>query len=323
MSTSRKVLHWDGPNKQRARSLKLTLVRHAASNGYLPTRLRALTFAGAKAHFERGLLRQKLIKPEDIITIQDCRRSGRAEVLRRLIATRDTYLPDMRIWPDEFNAFRRMYSKERILLGDGSWTRFPLFRPEMYKFHKTAGPDFHVLDIDICGIFNEKNGGDVSGLMEKRALAKRGLLFVNHQKGRDGRHGSVFQFVREYFRSAPFDPDEVIDAYGERLDLSSEDDLSRDLLRRVLVPAYYVCEAYKHGYSMEVVRMMEYRDRDPVTRGGVKMLQWYFQFEQHASASFRDKSVRFVNALAQEQETFTRQLDIIRREAYPYTEATD
>lgn len=324
MPLARKLERWDGVNKSKTRQQKLNLVRHAVASNFIFGGVKALTLAGSQAHFERGLVRQQLARPENIVTVQTCGRHGStdgADVLRCLIGKRDEYLPGMYIWPDTLGRFATNYTPEkgRIYTGPrrlAGYRHKPIDR-EMDRFIGLKPPAFNVLDIDICGIFNRANAETISELMRK-AMAGRGLLFINHQKGRDGRFGRLFKFVREYFHDAPFDIDSI-----DGLDLSCDDALTYDLIRRIAVPAYYTCEAYKHGYTLSIDRFTEYRDRNPDSGKGVNMFQWCFRFTRHTSQKHQNSAVKYTKALAKEKSDFRQNLGTIAREVYPFTELID
>lgn len=334
MQASRKVTRWDGPNKRRARARKINLVARAQKCGFLPRHPQALTFAGAKAHFERGLIRRGIIRPEDIITIQTCRNIGNHKtdaILKKLISLRNKELPGMMIWPYDFSSFSEGYEADGVTIpafvgSPPAWFKSPTFRREMHAFLEHKPRRFDVIDADICGTFSEANGGDIVRLMQNGRLADRGLLFINHMKGRDGRFGKLFQFLREYLHFCPyFDVDSLEDDYGDRVDLKTEDPLSFWFVRYVLVPIYYTCEAFAAGYLLNVERLVEYRDRNPSTRAGVNMLQWYFSFERLASSKLaKGISIsRYSKALSADKEALDEALDLIARAAYPYTESID
>lgn len=196
----------------------------------------------------------------------------------------------------------------------------------MERFLKKKSVPFNVLDIDFCGIFSQVNGGDVAQLMHNGMLANKGLLFVNHLKGRDGRSGKLFEFLNNYFRYCHhFDVNGLVDEGGNTMDFDSEDPLSFWFTRYVLVPVYYVCEAFDAGYRLEVERLLEYRDTNPDTGAGAVMLQWYFRFRRLRSYGLQmgGDIAEFAKALSKDREHLRDRLDIITREAYPYTETID
>jgi len=325
----KKIEHWDGLNKRRTRQFKLSLVRHAVRSKFIFGDVKALTLAGAQAHFERGLVRQKTAKPSNIITVQTCRRHGSTDgltILRSLIAHRNQYLKGMYIWPDTLERFVTGYDRVRkkIYIGGHQlrWQRSSTLRREMKRFNSLKAPAFNVLDIDFCGIFNRKNAGTVSRLIQK-TVAGRGLLFVNHQKGRDGRFGTLFDFIRDYFCDAPFDLFGIVDKYGERLDLQYNDSLTYDFIRRIAVPAYYVCEAYKHGYTLSVDRFIEYRDRNATSGAGVKMFQWCFRFVRHISPKYKQYARKYTQLVTNERAALEYNLNSIARETYPFAYLVD
>lgn len=338
VSTSkRKTLNWDGPNKRRARARKVAIVARGQKSGFLPAKSNVLSFAGARAHFEKGLVGRRLTSPRRITTVQTSQKHGTLDgdkILRKLIKVRNDSLQGMNIWPYSFKSFSEGYTDDKVYLptytvrggNKPSWLRTPTFYKEMERFLDKEPEKFHVLDIDICGIFSQANGLDIVRLMENDALADRGVLFINHQKGRDGRGGRLFAFLRDYFHNCElFDIDSVLDDEGYSVDLNHEDDVSWWLLRYRLVPIFYVLEAYKAGYQLEVDKLVEYRDRNKKSRVGVTMLQWYFRFRKLSSVALQEKRnmAAFVRAHDRERELLRYQLDLLADESYSYESIID
>jgi hypothetical protein len=334
-----KVSNWDGPNKRRERSRKRNYVLQEQRTGFIPSDPIVLSFAGALAPLEKALVNRGITKSEHIITVQSCQRIGGHEgdpILRKLIKTRDEHLPGMYIWPHSFHSFTTGYAGDKILVPAFTthqrilpkWYTSPTFRQEMYRFMNKPPVPFDVLDIDFCGIFSEANGNDVVRLMHNRALADRGLLFVNHQKGRENPGGGLklFDFLKDYFRVCEhFDVDSLEDREGNRPDFDSNDGLTWYFIRYVLVPIFYVCEAFNAGYQLRTERLVEYRDRNPDSQAGVVMLQWYFTFERLPSFWLQEGGsiVKFSEAFTRDRERLEKHLDFIAHERYPYISAID
>ncbi len=308
-----KVKTWGGRNKRLSRLLKLRAIRDAQQAYEISTYPLVLSFAGAQAHFEKCLINNGLARPENIITVQTCNRVGDhngAEILGMLIKERDEHLPGMKIWPSSFESFVECYAEDEAKLPLFSkssvprWRYTPNYYREIVKFRKLEARPFDILDIDICGIFSEDNASTIRKLMQNQKLARKGLLFINHQKGRDGRFGALFEFLRRYYTNHPFFNPTDIPAPEEAkdIDLYAPSAYSFDVARQILVPAYYVCEAYEAGYHLDV-ELFEYRDRNEDTNLGVNMLQWVFPFERHYHTK-------------EDRERLEYTLDIIRNESY-------
>ena len=338
MSTSKqKTERWDGPNKRKARSRKVSIVAKEVRSGFLPKKPRVLSFAGASAHFERGLFSRNLTTPENITTIQTSQKMGvidGGKVLRKLIKVRDEFLPGMKIWPHTFRSFTEGYTEDKIYTPayvtrggtKPAWLRTPTFRREMDEFMETEPEPFDVLDIDICGTFSEATGSDITRLMEKGALGERGVLFINHLKGRDNPGGKLFEFLRDYFHECElFDVDSVVDEDGCSVDLNCADETSWWLVRYRLVPIYYVIEAYKAGYDLRVERLVEYRDRNKKTKCGVNMLQWYFNFRKLESPELLEagKMAEYGRVCDIERYNLHFELEALAEESYEYDQLLD
>jgi len=333
-----KVHRWDGPNKRMSRRHKLQQCIEAKRSGLLVSNPTALTFAGAKAHFERGLVSRDVVSPDCIDTIQTCKPNGRHDtevVLRSLIDIRDKCLPGMSIWPHDFSSFTNGYStavfKTPAFLWGGSkpnWYKKPTFRQEMDRFQTKIPPKYTILDIDLCGVFSERNAEDITMLMKKNALAKRGLLFINHMNGRDNPGGGlkIFDFLRTYFHDhRHFDIDSLVDRSGLRPDFSRPDELTWYYIRRVMAPIYYVCEAFDSGYKLKLNHLVEYRDKNESSHAGMVMLQWYFEFSQRDSVELEHGAsvAEFAAADMEERKWLQRELIRLSREAYFYSAAKD
>lgn len=330
---SRKTSLWDGEHKRVVRAAKVAAVVSAQRAQVLPgpAALKTLSFAGARASFERALVQRGVSPATGITTIQTCNRVGGhegADVLKSLLQVRRTELPGMRVWPYSFSSFVTGWQGEQPLLprfsGPGQrprWYQNMAFRRAMEEFLDARPEPFHVLDIDICGGFSAQVGEDISTLLRNGMLARRGLLFINHQKGRDGRGGRLFGFLRDFFARHRhlFDLAELQHPEtGEYIDFQHEDYLSYYLVRYVLVPIYYICQAYNYGYVLEVDRLFEYCDRNPETGAGVNMLQWFFRFNQSRRFQHKPGSTQFLDAVKLDTEATMAEIQLVASEGYPY-----
>jgi hypothetical protein len=345
MKPSAKTSVWNGKNKAVIRALKIQEVKQAAQEGRLCKDPVALTLAGAKAHLEISMANQELVKSENIITIQSPlfpdKKVG-SKVLRGLVKLRDESLPGMKIWPESFSSFCQGYTKGKVNIpafavnrnNPPAWYKSRIFKKEMYNFLDSEPKPLSVIDADLCGIFSEDNGTSITRLMQNGMTADSGLLFVNHQKGRDGK---AIPFLNDYFHhEGLFDLHSLQDYYNEALTLTLEgkDKYEKKALfhtiRSSLVPIFYVIEAYKAGYRLEPVRLAEYRDRNMTTSCvGVNMLQWFFRFEKLDSkklaegGSFKAYTSGVKKIKAEEKEMLEYQLDILAKEAYVYNNYVD
>jgi len=296
MSVSKKMDKWDGEMKSFVRALKVQAVKNAQKSGLIDKDSAALTLAGAKAHFEIALSNKKIIKPENIITVQCPTKPDHKvgdKVLRNLLKVRDEQLPGMHVWPSTFDSFCQGYTKDRVYIpavasSAPAWHRSTTFRHEMHKFIDMDVKDISVADIDLCGIFSQNNADAAIRLMENNVLADTGVMFINHQKGRDGQ---CVPMLQEHFDYDPhFNLEEVRQYWGEAVTLSLEGKTKEEkqelfyLIRYRLVPIYYIVKAYQAGYCLELNRLVEYRDRNSDSGVGVNMLQWMFTFRKHESS---------------------------------------
>lgn len=313
----RKIAKWDGPNKRSSRFQKLAVIRDLKEEGFIPESPKCLTFAGSQARFEKHLVNRSITPANKITTVQTSTRIGGHNgdpVLRKLLKLKSSEkkLAKMRVWPASFSLLSENSRGTKIKIPvikstKPKWYRMTSFRKEMQRFkHERPGP-FDVLDIDICGVFSEKTGYDITRLFENGSTADCGVLFVNHQKGRDGRFGKLFDFLRRYYNACPyFDVDGFEDEEGNRINLKEENELSFYFTRYVLVPMFYVIELFKAGYQAHVERLFEYRDRNPASQAGVCMLQWFLLFWR-----------------GNDKEKLDEQLEYISQEAYRYIQAID
>lgn len=310
-----KLATWDGDNKQQCRSYKIQQVALAKARRLIPAKPTMLSLAGAQAVFERALVARRLINPADITTIQSPRKRSESDqgtpILHALMKVRDSYLPGMKIWPEDFSTFASGYKEEMVIphfQGAASknaplWFRIPKFRKEMQSFLDVKFQPFHILDIDLCGAFSQTNGESVAQLFKNQALANSGLLFINHQKGRDITSTNVLDYLKDYFaQCAYWDVDLYSDNEGRGIDLNDMSPITYYQLRMILVPVYYICEAYKHGYLLEFSTLFEYCDRND-RGGGPNMLQWFANFERH-SHSENDRAILEENLQTVTQEIY-------------------
>lgn len=347
MSTSKnttvKLSKWDGNNKSKVRALKVQEVKNAKREGLLSKDSVAVTLAGSKAHFEISIANQKLIKAKNIVTIQCPRKPDPqtgTKIVRGLAKLRDEKLPGMSIWPGTFESFADRYTQEgtavpAVALGKGNpptWYKSTVCRREMTKFVDLPPRKISIADIDLCGIFSEVNGTSTTKLMTNGVLADDGVMFINHQKGRDGQ---CVDYLNEYFHTEGlFDLSSLRDYFGEALTLTLDrkDKYDKEAMfhaiRYTLVPVYYIVEAFKAGYQLEVTRLVEYRDKNAGTGIGVNMLQWFFKFKKLESAKLTSglsmsALTKLTGIRKREMETLRYQLQLLKDEAYVYCDYVD
>lgn len=286
-----KVTHWTGANKNKSRVKKIALIRESMKEGFLREDPYMLSFAGGPAIFERLLSDRKLVNCDNMVTVQDCMMKSNGypseKVLRTLIKNRDEHLPDMMIWPYNFSSFVTGYKGDTIHIppvNSGSapkWYRDESFKQEMEWFIDQPAYPFGILDIDMCGPWSPKTGTDIALLMQNGKLDMKGLMFINHLKGRDVRGGKTLAFLKDYFKRRKFiQLDKITDYAGESLNLDDNSEFTLLCFRTVLVPLFYITEAYFAGYHLRVNRLIEYRDKNKETgQAGTNMMQWLFMFE--------------------------------------------
>jgi hypothetical protein len=345
MKPSAKTDKWDGEKKAIIRALKVQAIKQAVREDRISEKPVALTLAGAKAHLEISITNQKLVSPEDIITIQSPLLPSKtvgSKVLHKLVKLRDASLPGMLIWPESFSSFCAGYKTGKTTIpafavnqhNPPAWYKATTFRREMHRFVDAVPRPFDIVDADLCGIFSEDNGTSIANLMYNGMLADSGLMFINHQKGRDGK---CIPFLHNYFHhEGLFDLHSLQDYYDQALTLTLEGKDKWDkkamfhAIRSTLVPIFYVLEAFKAGYRLEPVRLAEYRDRNMTTSGvGVNMFQWFFRFEKLESEklkeanSFDKYGILLAKVRKKEREMLKYQLDILAEEAYAYNDYVD
>lgn len=342
-NTIEKLSKWDGNNKAKVRAFKVQDVKSAKGEGLLSKDSVAVTLAGSKAHFEISLANRKLVKSKNIVTIQCPRRPDPAtgtKIVRTLAKIRDKQLPGMSIWPGTFESFAERYTQEGTRIpavefgraNPPTWYKSTVCRREMEKFVDLPARKISIADIDLCGIFSEINGTSTTKLMTNGILADNGLLFVNHQKGRDGQ---CVEYLNEYFHTEGlFDLSSLRDYFGEALTLTLDrkDKYDKEAMfhaiRYTLVPVYYIVEAFKAGYQLEVTRLVEYRDRNSTTNIGVNMLQWFFKFSKLESQKLTEglsmsALSELKGAKKTEMEMLRYQLQLLKDESYVYHDYVD
>jgi hypothetical protein len=286
-----KVTHWSGRNKINTRNKKVSLIGSSIKEGFLREEPYLLSFAGGPAIFERLLTDKGLVTSDNIVTVQDCMRKSNGypseKILRTLIGNRDEHLPDMSIWPYNFTSFVAGYKGDTVRIppvNPGTppkWYGDEDFRKEMEKFIDEPAYPFDILDIDMCGPWSPQTGTDIAGLMKNGKLDLKGLMFINHLKGRDVRKGKTLAFLKQYFKRRKFiQLNKITDYSGTPLNLDGTDEFTLLCFRTILVPLFYITEAYFSGYHLRVNRLIEYRDRNKETgQSGTNMMQWLFTFE--------------------------------------------
>jgi len=277
---------WRGKHKEWMRRQKEREIRERQREGFISKRPGMCTFPGSCAHLEKSLVNFGVTEPEAIVGIQSYTYVGGErgkEYLDDLLRNRRNYLRGMYIWPHEFETFVKSYKGTTAqtlscTTGKPGWYTNKRYLREMDRFATKEATPFEILDMDICGGFNQRIGEDISTLMENQKLADQGLLFITHSKGRDADEVTVLGFLRNYFCYSPyFDIGGISDPEtGENLDLNGKSTFTLDTIRRILVPVYYVCQAFINGYKLEVDKLFEYRDG----RKGTTMYQWFFRFEK-------------------------------------------
>jgi hypothetical protein len=328
-----KVTHWTGKNKNKARLRKLSLIKESRKEGFLSTHPQMLSFAGGPAIFERLLVAKKLVESQDMITVQDCMIKSNGypseKVLRTLIKNRDMYLPDMLIWPYNFNSFVKGYKGDTIRIppvhtgSPPKWYKDKDFREEMEWFIDQRAYPFEILDIDMCGPWSPETGTDIATLMKNGKLDISGLLFINHLKGRDVRGGKTLSFLEEYFNRRKFiDLTKITDGYGNPINLDIASPFTLLCFRTVLVPLFYVTEAYFAGYHLRVERLIEYRDKNEDGQAGTNMLQWLFTFEATdvKLSGLGPKDSEYEELTLQDNLVYLDNIEGIMRGTFPYEE---
>lgn len=194
----------------------------------------------------------------------------------------------MRIWPYNFHRFTQRYSLGGCDYPSKSvqakWCKAP-YRRFMDQMVDEPIERFSIMDLDLCGVFSQKNADSVENLFRSRVVEPSGLLFITHQKGRDVRGGALFDTLHGYLKECRF------------LDFDSiphidEDGYETYVARYVLIPLYYMCKAYEYGYTLKLVRLIEYRDFGADAGNAVNMLQYFFRWEDADYVTTADTRLR-------------------------------
>jgi hypothetical protein len=261
--SAQKVFTWSGPQKDAVRKLKIALMR-----AYVPARgkFRAmLSFPGANATLEKEALAESLIEHKNILAVQHCAKAHNyngVDVVRAyaksMVVPFVTFLGLFKNLPSMFScgrieldttvlhSFTRRH--EKALLPERAWFR----NWDVYK-------QFDVLDLDFCGQFCETNLKALDQLMEMGLLARKGLLFVSHMGGRE--LGQARRMIGAQKNSS-----------GTRLRIEN-------------IPLSYVKTASKHGYKLDVIKIVHYKDAGIKTQFGAPMYQYCFAFRRSAGAA--------------------------------------
>ena len=299
-SNPSKIIEWDGINKTRTRLLKMwEVVKHVRNEGdsfgrsssWKPT---CLTFAGSSAKFERLLVSGGITSADKITTIQTYQKLGQhhngRDLLNGLIKTQRKYLNGMYIWPHNFQSFTECYNLNGCTTPSDNkqagWNT-PLYKGYMKRITGSKTGKFCILDLDFCGIFNKRNAYSVVNLFSKKLLDDSGVMFINHQKGRDVRGGKLFDILHGYLRECP-----LID-FGSIPNIHEEGGgWPTYVARYVLIPLFYICKAAENGYALELAHLVEYRDSHKSSGGAVNMLQFYFRWYRYDFLEEPDYAVR-------------------------------
>jgi hypothetical protein len=277
-----KIASWNGKNKARVRLYKKHDVEMFLQNNP-EIDPGCLTFAGAHAFFERLLVSNHLVKAGNIFTIQTYEKlaekhNGR-EILDILIKTQKKYLGGMKIWPFNFRSFTECYKLSGCSAPENNntaeWTKEPLYT-YMKRVLNAKPVSFNVLDLDFCGIFNENNSESVINLFKNDVLDNSGVAFVTHQKGRDVRGGKLFNILNGYLKTSPYVAFDSIPHINEKA-------WDTYVARYILIPLFYMCNAYENGYILKMERLIEYRDKNKGSGLAVNMLQYFFSWKRIAS----------------------------------------
>lgn len=269
---SLKLSSWEGKNKARVRLHKLYKVSELKDDGIEPT---CLTFAGSKAKFEKLLNNHGIARPKDILTIQTYEKLSEnhygSEILGKLVRTRKNHLGGMKIWPYNFLSFSKCYRGDKCEYPSKSktanWSK-PPWSSLMNNIVKNPMGKFSVLDIDLCGIFNQKNSDGVVNLFRNKVLDKEGAMFLTHLKGRDVRGGKLYEILLNGIKESDYvEFDQIKKMFDTDPNYYS---------RYVLIPLYYMSKAYDNGYVLWLDKLIEYRDKNPDTGLAVNMLQYFF-----------------------------------------------
>ena len=300
-----KIETWGGKNKTRVRLFKKYDVEkliHTSPEDFDPM---CLTFAGTNALLERLLVNHELVQPKNIITIQTYEQLAQnhhgKEILDLLFATQKKYLRGMKIWPYNFRSFSECYKLDGCTLPSESeeagWSKTPLI-DYMNKIIKAKPEKFDIMDLDMCGIFNENNSESVVNLFRNKVLSDSGVAFITHQKGRDVRGGKLFEVLHGYLKTCPYIVFDSIPHLGEKK-------WETYIARYIMVPLFYICNAYDQGYTLKLHRLIEYRDKNKGSGLAVNMLQYFFKWFASDTLEESDQFLKF-------------SLSNVLNEEYPY-----
>lgn len=291
---SPKLASWDGPNKARVRLYKKHEIQQLVSmNREADWEPKMLSFAGPTATLERLLVNHRLIKPNNITTIQTYERLSSIHhgepLLRKLINTRKRHLGGMKIWPYNFQSFAKCYGPDGCIYPSRSkqakWSKKP-YKWFMDQVIKDAPEKFSVLDLDLCGIFSRKTADSIESLFKNDLLNPSGLMFVTHQKGRDVRSGQLMDTLLGYLRTSDYLEEGTMDILLEEFDETY-------LARYILIPLYYMSKAFDHGYTLCTQRLIEYRDISAGSQNAVNMLQFFFRWKKATLMSDPNGAVKY------------------------------
>lgn len=288
-----KLSSWGGKNKNRVRLNKLhdvatlknniewDLIQEGLMNegdNFYP---RCLTFAGTRAIFERLLVNHNLTTPDNILTVQTYEKLSKEhngkEIIKRLIRARSDFLSGMKIWPYNFFSFSKCYKADghKATCSRPSSSLSALWNKAPYKglmdtvVNKPPNK-FSVMDLDLCGVFSQKNADSITNLFKTKALSSEGVLFITHLKGRDVRGGNLFKILlKELDGSKHIDFNSIRDRFEEN---------PTHFSRYVLIPLYYINKAFNSGYVLEFTKLIEYRDKNKNTGLAPNMLQYFFNW---------------------------------------------
>jgi len=287
---SPKLDNWGGANKARVRLFKKHDIQKFVGEEIKRTGNREwkpniLSFPGPTAILERLLVNHGVIKPDNITAIQTYEKLSEkhegGRLLKKLIRTRQSYLSGMYIWPYNFHTFSNKYTIESCSPPSSSkqaiWAK-PPYKRFMNQITSKPTNKFSIMDLDLCGIFSQKNSDSIVNLFKNGVTESSGLMFITHQKGRDVGGGKLFDVLYGYLRCNEFlDFDSIPNIYEEGYETY--------VARYTLVPLYYMCKAFEYGFTMKMNRLIEYRDLNEDGVIAVNMLQYFFSWEKTGTSN--------------------------------------
>lgn len=235
---------WDGPNKQRARAEKLILCTpHGASQ--------SISLPGSNPIFEQALLKKGMPRAE-ITGVQKAglfRFYDGEVVLEELLAKMS-----MPVFILDFINLPAVLANRvnNILLGAYERVKGLAQKHSFSRWLENREPHFDILDLDFCSPFRPELAGAVVDIFRVGAVAREGVLFINHMKGMEKR-GHL---------------DDVGGKGGIRT-------------RYGAIPWWYIMQARTVGYDLQPMRVVEYRDGNG-ERNAATMIQYLFRFTQGA-----------------------------------------